>query len=107
MTIMAATGTRRSFLRLLTSAALTTVTMGAKALLGPVPASAQGGAFCCLLIATVTPWCPLLCAEQVGWHIRCWNCNGFKCKCCECVSRESCFAHATCSYAVGCCYYDD
>lgn len=99
-------GTRRWFLRLLTSTGLAAVTIGAQALLGSPAASAQARYLCCALTPPETLWCPMLCAEQKGMHIRCWTCNGVKCKCCECVAGNNCFARATCSYKVGCCYYD-
>ena len=107
MTVAVENGTRRWFLRSVAGAALTMVTIGAQGLFGVRAASAQSGPLCCLLTATETLWCPLLCAEQDGWHIRCWSCNGFKCKCCECVEGNSCFSFAMCSYKIGCCYYEN
>ena len=106
---MAAThhpGGRRWFLRSATGAAATVLAMGAQAVFGASVASATGHLTkvgCCYLFGRETAWCPVLCAE-LGHNLNCWACNGNRCKCCECTTRDTCWSGITaCSYTVGCC----
>lgn len=101
MTMAGDTVGRRWFLRMVGGAALSVVTMGAQALFGASPASAQRS--CCWLIHGHNSWCPLTCVE-LGHSFRCWTCFGKLCKCCECTTGSDCWSQVTlCSYEVGCC----